>query len=322
MRAWTVFTLLAITFFGISGTSAVFVSQHSPSSNQWSTLINLLDGQNRFHNFLELLDSSNLFPKINTSLHFTVFAFPDSVFDGFPPNYIQALKADQVKLDALIGLHVILNTDYMFHGVVNQILTSSNFEHVRINEYNLLHINTAQGVNVTTMNQEVVHGHVHIIDGIMKAPVPILPQYLTTRPDLTKFDNLIIQENLQDFFKSDTTSTIFLPNNDAWAKLSPHVMEYLNTHSADLTEVLKYHMSKASTLYSIGMRNKLTIPSANVHHDQLMILQDGNGDFSIEHAQLIQIDISSETGVFHVIDHVLLPPRVLIAMETSGIVLG
>ncbi|XP_059156150.1 periostin-like [Physella acuta] len=319
MRAWSVLVFLAI---GMSITHAAFVSQHSPSSNQWSTLTNLLDGQNRFHNFLDLLDSSNLFPKINTSLHFTVFAFPDSVFTELPANYIQALKADQARLDALIGLHVILNADYKFHGVVDQVLTSSTFQHVRVNLYNLLHTNTAQGVNVTTMNQEVVHGHVHIIDGIMKAPVPNLPQYLTTQPDLTRFDNLIIQQKLPDFFKADTTSTIFLPNNDAWAKLSPQVMDYLNTHPADLTEVLKYHISKTTTLYSIGMRHAVTIPSATLHHDNLMILQDGDGDFSIDHARLIQIDISSETGVYHVIDHVLIPPRVLIAMETSGIVLG
>ncbi|XP_059156137.1 uncharacterized protein LOC131941144 [Physella acuta] len=108
------------------------------------------------------------------------------------------------------------------------------------------------------------------------------------RSDFSMFESLVTKANLASFF----------------------------------TKVLKYHMVKEYSLYSVGMTHTMTVDSADQHHDTLMILEDGSGNIFVNHAKIIEKDISSINGVIHVVDTVLVPIRVQVQIEDEGIIVG
>lgn len=309
-------TLLGcLTLLLVGAVTAQITPQSLPA------LVDALKADGHFNVFLDLLENSDILDRINTSTHFTVFAPTDAAFAKLPAGTLDALKADQNKLEDILDYHVVLNT--AFHGnQQDQNLKTANNGTVRINSYPLVHVVSVDGVNITIRNLHVAGGYVQGIDTILTPPVGNIVDIGTTKPEISTFESLIAKANLTNFFTSDHSTTIFAPNNDAFTKLSQQTLDYLNSHPADLAEVLKFHLVKQLSLYSIGMKHSLTVPTSDQHKDNLMILEDGSGGLKVNHANIVERDIGSVNGVVHVIDNVLIPVRVQVAIADSGIVIG
>ncbi|KAK3784092.1 hypothetical protein RRG08_060519 [Elysia crispata] len=122
---------------------------------------------------------------------------------------------------------------------------------------------------------------------------------------------------------ADKSITVFAPYDAAFAKLSPGVVEYLLSHPQELKIVLRYHLVKQKTRYSISFRHTISFHSADRPHDRLMVFQDfATGDMKINTARIVQKDISAKNGVIHIKDEVLIPARVLLKIEGQGITIG
>ncbi|XP_059156151.1 transforming growth factor-beta-induced protein ig-h3-like [Physella acuta] len=287
-------------------------------------VVDALTANGHFTVFLDLLQASTMLPRINASNHSTIFAPTDAAFARMPAGTVDSLKADNSRLESVIGYHVALNTSYHIQQAAQQdrIINSSSGLPIRVNNYTLLHTVTAEGVNVTIKNIRVYHGYIHGIDGLMTPPVGNILDIGRTRQDISTFESLITKANLTHQFTTDHSTTFFVPNNDAFAKLSPQVMDYLSTHTAALADVLRYHLVKTYTMYSAGMLHSITVNSADQHHDTLMILEDASGNFFVNNAKIQEKDISSINGVVHIIDSVLIPSRVTVAIADAGIIVG
>ncbi|XP_059156152.1 transforming growth factor-beta-induced protein ig-h3-like [Physella acuta] len=303
--------------------TACCLAQNTTTPAPLPQLVDALTANGQFTIFLDLLAQTNLLQQINQSIHFAVFAPTDTAFNRLPAGSVDALKADKAQLESILGYHVVLSTSYHVQGSQqDQTIKSSNNLPIRINTYSILHANTVEGVNITIRNIHVYHGYAHGIDGIMTPPLGNVVDIGANRSDFSIFESLVTKANLASFFTNDHSTTFFVPNNDAFAKLSNQTLDYLNTHVSALTEVLKYHMVKEYSLYSVGMKHTLTVDSADQHHDTLMILEDGSGNIFVNHAKIIEKDISSINGVIHVVDTVLVPIRVQVQIEDQGIIVG
>ncbi|XP_013079850.2 periostin-like [Biomphalaria glabrata] len=311
-----------------------FRMEMMPSSFVLSFLLGLVTSQThpdimlalrtagQFSTFISFLERTNIVPFIASSPHFTVFAPTDHAFAKLTPAALQALNNDQAKMADLMAYHVVLNQAFHLRGSQDVTLTSSNHHQIRINTYNIVHTVTANGVNITIRNVLCNHGVLHGLDSVLVIPTANTLQIGINRPDLSVFTNLVVGAGLLPFFTTDHNQTLFIPNNAAFQKLEPRAMQYLESHPADMKETLKFHLVRATTIFTLGMRHSMTLPSVDLHHDALMVLEGTDGSLGINQAKLVERDIIATDGVIHVLDSVLIPTRVVVNINDQGIVLG
>ncbi|KAK6975534.1 periostin, partial [Biomphalaria glabrata] len=318
---------LAFLISGIScqGQTLTTLTTHvtATTAPRFPDVIAGLSSTGQFTVFIDLLTKSGVLPQINSSLHFTVFAPTDNAFTKLSPDAFEAIKNDPAKITELVNSHVVLNTNLRIHGTMEDVLLKTiNNHQVRINTYNVLHTVTANGVNITVKNIPIVHGLAHGIDSVLVAAPGNIMQIALNRTDLSTFTGLVISSNLLNFFTADKDITLFAPNNNAFSKLSGNVMSYLQSHPADLAETLRFHVVRTITLFSLGMIHGVTIPSADNHHDNLMLLQAADGSLNVNTAKILVKDLIATDGVIHVIDTVLIPTHVLVRIQDQGIIVG
>jgi len=108
---------------------------------------------------------------------------------------------------------------------------------------------------------------------------------------------------LVDTLKGDGPFTVFLPTDEAFAKLPKGTIDALLKDKAALTKVLTYHVV-AGRMPS-GEAAKLT-GAKTVQGGTLPIVADASG-VKVGGARVVKADIEARNGVIHVIDTVLLP---------------
>ncbi|KAI8761844.1 transforming growth factor-beta-induced protein ig-h3 [Biomphalaria glabrata] len=299
-----------------------FIALSTAQFTQAPQLVDVLKAEGHFTIFTDLLQTTGYLSQLNSSSQFTVFAPSDEVFNRLPAGALDSLKADANKLKEVIGYHVVLNSAYSFSpsSTQDRILTTAINQPVRINSYSLSHISTVEGVNITRRNVRALHGILHEIDGIMSPPLGNIVQIGSNRSDISTFESLITKAGLTSFFTTDHSTTIFVPNDSAFQKLSKETLDYLANHTSALADVLRYHVISQYSLYSIAMAHSASVPTAD--NRNLMIFKDASGNLYVNQAKILEKDISSVNGVVHIIDTVLIPPQVAVAIQDQGIVVG
>jgi len=80
---------------------------------------------------------------------------------------------------------------------------------------------------------------------------------------------------------------------------------------------LTYHVID-HTLYSAGLYDREYPSTVDRHHDHILVhVRSSSGVTLNNYAKVTQADISVTNGVVHVIDHVLIPPRVRFWLHTG-----
>ena len=112
---------------------------------------------------------------------------------------------------------------------------------------------------------------------------------------------------LVDTLKSKGPFTVFAPTDEAFAKLPKGTVEGLLKDIPKLTAILKYHVVEGA------------VPAADVvQHKNITTLQGQDlkvdatkwhlhKNVKINDADIVKADITTDNGVIHVIDKVLLP---------------
>ncbi len=105
--------------------------------------------------------------------------------------------------------------------------------------------------------------------------------------------------------------TVFAPDDEAFAKLAPGVVDDLvkPANKAKLAAILTLHVIPG-TVMSGEVVDK-TLSPASVNGEMLDI--DGNKGVTVNGARVVKADIACTNGVIHVIDRVLLPKPVVAA---------
>lgn len=257
------------------------------------------------HNTLETaVIAADLVETLNGPGPFTVFAPTDSAFNNLPDGVLDALLNDpQGALTDVLLYHVlgaqVLSTD-LTDGQTAEALNGDDIT-VTIDS-NGVRINDAF---VTAADIVTDNGVVHVIDAVLIPPVTTVVDVIVNSPDHDTLEAAVIAANLAETLSGDGPFTVFAPTDDAFAALPDGTIEaLLGDPQGALTDILLYHVLGAQVL-STDLVDGQTAMTLN--GDELTVSITNDGVF-INNAQVTVADITTDNGVVHVIDAVLIPP--------------
>jgi uncharacterized surface protein with fasciclin (FAS1) repeats len=109
--------------------------------------------------------------------------------------------------------------------------------------------------------------------------------------------------------------TIFVPSNNAWAKLTPQVLGEFQRNRDLLEQVLKYHMV-AGRYRAADLDGSVT--PGSLQGEALAVSRSGNR-VHVGSAVVIEADQIGSNGVIHIIDRVLIPPTIRNELNRRGL---
>ena len=116
-------------------------------------------------------------------------------------------------------------------------------------------------------------------------------------------------------------AAVFAPTDDAFSRLPPGVLDYLLNNTADLTQVLTYHVLSGAVQANqvVDGESVPTVEGANI---TFHVFGGGRTIIVNDFAKVIAADNEASNGVAHIIDEVLLPEaprsRAAVAMAHSA----
>jgi uncharacterized surface protein with fasciclin (FAS1) repeats len=130
--------------------------------------------------------------------------------------------------------------------------------------------------------------------------------------NLSVLGDAIISADLVQTFQSNTSYTLFAPNNAAFVAALAELgltKDQLFANKALLTTVLTYHLLPGKINFADILLNTplKTVQGATLKVDNVsgsLIITDGRNRTS----RIIQSNLDAKNGVVHIIDKVLLPP--------------
>merc|ERR1712168_713316 len=242
---------------------------------------------------------------IATGGPFTIFAPTDEAFMGLPRKVQEELKRNTTLLTQVLEYHVT-NGKVLSTQLQNDLLVPTLIKtNVRVNLYQDGKIATINGAKVTKADQMATNGVIHVINRVM-FPIPMgsVVDVVVKDQDFSTLLKAVQTAKLATTLSGNGPFTVFAPTNEAFAKLPPGVLDNLLKNVTALTDVLTYHVV-SGTFYSQGLASGdvKTLEGKNV---QVSVGDDG---VMINTAKVIMADLSVTNGVIHVIDSVLIPPK-------------
>jgi uncharacterized surface protein with fasciclin (FAS1) repeats len=111
--------------------------------------------------------------------------------------------------------------------------------------------------------------------------------------------------NLVDALKSPGPLTVFAPTDEAFAKLGDATIQKLLANPDKLAEVLKYHVVSGKVMAAdVVTMNGKSVKTLNGASARIKVQ---GGEVSVDNAKVVKTDITTDNGVIHVIDTVILP---------------
>ena len=263
------------------------------------------------------IDTCGLDVALSSSGSKTLFAPTDAAFSLLPAGTITALLADIPQLTDILLYHVVGDSILAGDLTNGQIMTTLNGADVTVTiDPSGVYINNAK---ISVINTIASNGVVHVIDAVL---LPSIYDVVSTSNDHATLETAIDTCGLDVALSSSGSKTLFAPTDAAFSLLPAGQLTALLSDSAQLTNILLYHVVGDSV-----MSNTLT------NGQIVTTLQGSNATVSINpsgvyinNAQVTVTDILASNGVVHVIDLVLLPnsdcygiPNGTALVDTCGI---
>jgi uncharacterized surface protein with fasciclin (FAS1) repeats len=148
-----------------------------------------------------------------------------------------------------------------------------------------------------------------MVGGAMMLPTLDIVDNAMKASNVTTVVAAVKAAGLVDTLKGPGPFTVFAPTNDAFAKLPAGTVDSLlkPDMKADLTSILTYHVV-AGRYTAADLKDGMTLKTVN---GATLKISNVNGVVKINGAAMVQTaDVISSNGVTHVIDTVLMPPKV------------
>jgi uncharacterized surface protein with fasciclin (FAS1) repeats/subtilisin-like proprotein convertase family protein len=246
---------------------------------------------------------------------FTVFAPTDDAFAALPAGVLDALVADPTgQLTDILLYHVVAGQALSTDLSDGQTITTVFGEDVTVTiNVDGVFINDAQVIVADLLAD---NGVVHVIDAVLLPPAPITVMDIIANSDVhTTLELAIGLAGLTETLQGAGPFTVFAPTDDAFAALPAGVLDALVADpTGGLTNVLLYHVVAGQAL-STDLSDGQSITT--VLGQDVVVTINPNGVF-INDAQVIVADLLADNGVVHVIDAVLVPVAVEVAVEASS----
>jgi len=239
---------------------------------------------------------------------FTLFAPTDDAFAALPDGALDDLLAD--PMGAL--------TDVLLYHAVNGVARSTDLTDgqmvITINGKDVTVTINADGVfindaKVTVADIQTDNGIVHVIDAVLLPPRITVVDVVVNSDVHNTLETAVLAAGLETTLNGDGPFTLFAPTDDAFAALPDGTLtELLNDPMGVLTDILLYHAVSSQAL-STDLSDGQVIQTINGKDVTVTINADG---VFINTAKVTVADIVTDNGVVHVIDAVLLPPRITV----------
>ncbi|XP_063590926.1 transforming growth factor-beta-induced protein ig-h3-like [Penaeus indicus] len=111
--------------------------------------------------------------------------------------------------------------------------------------------------------------------------------------------------------------TIFAPTDEAFAALDPALRNFLLTDVEALTTALLYHVVPGSVVGS-ALEDDLELGSATGSVLKVNVVGSNPREVTVNGVRVQKADLTASNGVVHVIEKVLLPPKLTIVEALAG----
>jgi len=261
------------------------------------------------HNTLEAaVIAADLVETLSGDGPFTVFAPTDAAFDALPEGAVDGLLADPGgPLTDILLYHVVaaqVNSGDLSDGQVATTVLGEDIT-VTINDDGVF-INNAL---VTVVDIPATNGVVHVIDAILFPPSNTITDIVVASPIHETLEAAVIAAGLAETLAGEGPFTVFAPTDAAFSALPEGTVEaLLEDPTGDLTQILLYH-AVSGVAMSSDLSDGQMITTINGKDVTVAINDDG---VFINNAQVTVADIPADNGIVHVINAVLLPPRITV----------
>jgi len=237
---------------------------------------------------------------------FTVFAPTDDAFAALPAGTVEALLEDPSGALTDILLYHTVSADVRSTDLMDgQIVATINGKDITVTiNTDGVFINDAK---VTVVDLTADNGVVHVIDAVLIPPTVTVVDIIVNSPDHETLEAAVIAADLASTLSGEGPFTIFAPTDDAFAALPEGTVEaLLQDPMGELTNILLYH-AIAGQVLSTDLTDGQVASTINGKDVTVAINTDG---VFINDAMVTVVDLETDNGVVHVIDAVLLPPRI------------
>lgn len=123
-------------------------------------------------------------------------------------------------------------------------------------------------------------------------------------PSLTNFNRSLTAADLSKVLNEEASLTVFAPNDEAFAKLSPNAFaDLLKPENRDkLYEILAFHIVPGKLTVSEIQQGEL-----KTLNGKPITVKGAQNSLSINSAKIVRGDIAGNNGVIHIIDTVIMP---------------
>jgi uncharacterized surface protein with fasciclin (FAS1) repeats len=244
---------------------------------------------------------------------FTLFAPTDAAFAALPAGVLDGLVADPAGALTDVLLYHVINAEVPSHALTNgQFGTTVNGDSVVVTISGTdVFINNAK---VTTEDITTDNGIVHVIDAVL-VPGSTVYEVVGSSPDHTTLDLAVTTATLQGTLSGPGPFTVFAPTDAAFNALPAGVLDGLVADpTGALTDVLLYHVLSASVGSSALTNGQF---ASTMNGDSVVVTISGT-DVFINNAKVTTADITTDNGIVHVIDAVLVPGTTVYEVVASS----
>jgi transforming growth factor-beta-induced protein len=252
---------------------------------------------------VDLVYSVDLQYALNGTGPFTVFAPTNQAFAALPSAPSGTALNDTLKYHALAG------------DIRSNNLQDNTRAETIEGSYIIVNVKGANayvnGIQVATADVEASNGVAHVVGKVLSIPAGNIVEIGSATPRFSTLVSLVTAANLGGALSAAGPLTVFAPNNDAFAAVPAHILEYLGTNVTALTEVLTYHVLPQAVFSSF-----ISAGSVTTVEGQTVEITTAGG-VTVGGASVINADINADNGVIHEINAVLLPPGIYLPAAPS-----
>ena len=305
-----------------------------------------------FETLVAALDAADLVGALSEpNGPYTVFAPTDDAFGDLPDGLVGCLLLEENKgvLSDILLYHVAagkaLSTDLFDGMAIPTLLSDDKTISVSLPSDGSVLLNGS--TMVVSPNVEATNGVIHVIDQVLippgidvvaflnacqgeDEPKEALPDIPTTAVEAGSFTTLVAALSATDLVGAlmapNGPFTVFAPTDEAFDALPDGVLGCLLDNPTTLSDVLLYHVASGTAL-STDLSDGQKVPTLLDGAEVTVRINDKG--VSINGASVAVPDVVASNGVIHVIDEVLVPPRIDIGAlcfpeeeETSGSMTG
>lgn len=295
-------TLGVVAFFAISSINA--------QTNVFDDVI----ATSPDHNYLEAaLVQEGLDVALQTSPELTVFAPTDQAFIDIATALGTDINGllELPNLSDILTYHVlgaVVPSSAVTNGLIAEPLSTTNTLKLTVTGNGEVYVNQAKvsAVDLTTDN-----GVVHVIDGVVLPNETVVDVAIDN--GFNSLATAVITAELMPILTDPLgTFTVFAPTDDAFTNLATALGTDINGLLAlpNLADILTYHVLGSLVASTDVTNGAIVNPVSSTNSLKLTVT--GNGGVFVNQAAVTAVDITSDNGIVHVLDGVVLPNETVV----------